>query len=136
MVHVLTLLAKVNKPLSSTFIAGSVNTNPVMIRQIVGRLRDVSIVETTSGSTGGTVLKKSSAQITLKEIYQLTKKETFFSLHPNEPNPHCPVGRNIQGVLIEVFDQMDTLVEEALGKITIADIVERVTRQEIQRSQV
>ncbi len=134
MVHVLTLLAKVGRPLSSTQIAGSVNTNPVIIRQIVGRLRDAELVETIPGSTGGTTLKKNPAQTTLRDVYQLTKTETFFGLHPNEPNPHCPVGRNIQGVLIEVFDQMDVLVEEALAQISITDIVARVSHQEMERS--
>ena len=134
MVHVLTLLAKVSRPLSSTQIAGSVNTNPVIIRQVVGRLRDAELVETIPGSTGGATLKKNPAQITLKEVYQLTKKETFFGLHPNVPNPRCPVGRNIQGVLIEVFAQMDALVEDALAQISIADIVEQVSHQEMERS--
>jgi DNA-binding IscR family transcriptional regulator len=135
MVHVLTLLGKANRPLSSRWIAGSVNTNPVVIRQIVGRLHEVELVDTLPGSTGGTILKKDPAQITLKDIYRLTKNETFFGLHPNEPSPYCPVGRNIQAVLIEVFDQMDQLVEGALGDITIADIIAQVSQREAMRAQ-
>jgi DNA-binding IscR family transcriptional regulator len=135
MVHVLTLLGKANQPLSSRWIAGSVNTNPVVIRQIVGRLREVELVDTLPGSTGGTFLKTDPAQITLRDVYQLTKNETFFGLHPNEPSPYCPVGRNIQAVLIEVFDQMDQLVEGALGDITIADIIAQVSQREAMRAQ-
>lgn len=134
MLHVLTLLAKAGRPLSSTMIAGSVNTNPVVIRQIVGQLREVELVETLPGSNGGTALKKEPADITLRDIYRLTKAETFFGLHPNEPSPRCPVGRNMQSVLIEIFDQMDILVEDALAKITIANIVEQVALQEWERS--
>jgi DNA-binding IscR family transcriptional regulator len=135
MVHVLTLLGKANRPLSSKWIAGSVNTNPVVIRQIVRRLREADLVNTLPGSTGGTVLQSDPAQITLKDIYQLTKNETFFGLHPNEPSPYCPVGRNIQAVLTGVFDQMDQLVEGALGDITIADIVAQVSQREAMRAQ-
>ncbi|HOU14303.1 MAG TPA: Rrf2 family transcriptional regulator [Anaerolineae bacterium] len=135
MVHVLTLLGKAERPLSSRWIAGSVNTNPVVIRQIVRRLHEVELVDTLPGSTGGAVLKQDPAQITLKEIYRLTKNETFFGLHPNEPSPYCPVGRNIQSVLIEVFDQMDQLVENALGDITIADIIAQVSQREAARAQ-
>jgi DNA-binding IscR family transcriptional regulator len=133
MVHVLTLLGKADRPLSSKWIAGSVNTNPVVIRQIVGRLRDATLVETLPGSTGGTVLNQDPVQITLNDIYQLTKEETFFGLHPNEPSPYCPVGRNIQAVLLDVFSQMDELVEVALSNITLADIVTQVTRREQAR---
>jgi DNA-binding IscR family transcriptional regulator len=135
MVHVLTLLGKANHPLSSRWIAGSVNTNPVVIRQIVGRLREVGLVDTLPGSTGGSILKEDPAQITLKNIYQMTKNETFFGLHPNEPSPYCPVGRNIQSVLVEVFDQIDQLVQGALGDITIADIIAQVSQREAMRAQ-
>lgn len=135
MVHVLALLGKADHPLSSRWIAGSVNTNPVVIRQIVGRLRDVELVDTLAGSAGGTVLKKDPTQITLNDVYQLTKEETFFGLHPNEPNPYCPVGRNIQAVLIDVFDQMDRLVEDALDNITIADIIMQMAQKEAMRAQ-
>ncbi len=133
MVHVLTLLGEADHPLSSRWIAGSVNTNPVVIRQAVRRLHEAALVSTVPGSAGGTVLQKDPAQISLKEIYQLTKKETFFGLHPNQPNLCCPVGRNIQSVLIEVFNQMDQLVENALGDISIADIIAQVSEREAMR---
>jgi len=136
MVHVLTLLGKADRPLSSRWIAGSVNTNPVVIRQTVKRLREAELVNTMPGSAGGAILQRDPAQISLKDIYRLTKKETFFGLHPNEPSPYCPVGRNIQAVLIEVFDQMDQLVENALGDITIADIIAQVSQREAARSNV
>lgn len=133
MVHVLTLLASTDHPISSTWIAGSVNTNPVVIRQIIGQLRDAGLVETAPGSAGGAVLKTDAAQITLASVYQLVKKDTFFGLHPNEPNPHCPVGRNIQAVLVELFDQMDWLIVDALAKISVAEIKNRVSDREMER---
>ena len=133
MVHVLTLLARMDAPVSSTMIAGSVNTNPVVIRQIIGHLRDAGLVQTVPGSAGGAMLRQDADQITLGNVYQLTKAETFFGLHPNEPNPHCPVGRNIQAVLIDTFDQMDALIASALADITIAEIMNRVSEKETER---
>ena len=135
MVHVLTLLACTDKPISSKWIAGSVNTNPVVIRQVIGHLRDAGIVETLPGSAGGARLKKDADQVTLGDVYQLVKKETFFGLHPSKPNPYCPVGRNIQEVLVELFDQMDWLIAEALAKISIADIRSRVSEREKERQE-
>lgn len=133
-VHTLTLLAGAQAPLSSTWIADSVNTNPVVIRQIVGQLRKVGLVETVPGAAGGAMLKKDAAQITLDDVYQLVKGEIFFGLHPNEPNPHCPVGRNIQDVLVEIFDQMDSLIADALSEISIADVMKQVSYREMDRS--
>jgi len=133
MVHLLTLLAGADRPLSSAWIAGSVNTNPVVIRQIVGQLRAAGLVETVPGSAGGARLKRDAGQITLGDVYQLVKADTFFGLHPSDPNPHCPVGRNIQGVLVDVFDQMDELIAGALAEITISEVVQRVSAQETER---
>ena len=133
MVHVLTLLAGADRLLSSAWIAGSVNTNPVVIRQIVGQLRAAGLVETLPGSTGGARLDKDAEQITLGDVYQLVKADTFFGLHPSEPSPYCPVGRNIQGVLVDVFGQMDELIAGALAGITIADVLQRVSAQEQER---
>jgi DNA-binding IscR family transcriptional regulator len=126
MVHILTLIACSDDPLSSAYISGSVNTNPVTIRRMVGELRVAGLVDTIPGSNGGTVLAKSPEQINLGEVYQLVKSETFFGLHPNQPNPYCPVGRNIQGVLKDLFTETDYLVYALLEKITIADILKQV----------
>lgn len=133
MVHVLTLLACTENPMSSTWIAGSVNTNPVVIRKTVGLLRKAGLVKTISGSAGGAVLNRDPAAITLAEVYRLGKSETFFGLHPSEPNPHCPVGRNIQDVLIGVCQEMDELIVGALSRITIAEVLDRVSRRESAR---
>jgi DNA-binding IscR family transcriptional regulator len=130
MVHVLALLASTDEPLSSSWIAQSVNTNPVVIRQVVGHLRDAGLVVTTPGCIGGARLARDAAQITLDDVYQLVRQDTFFGLHANEPNPHCPVGRNIQGVLIDVFGQMDELIADALSELSIAEIVARVQAHE------
>lgn len=135
MVHTLTLLAGASTPLSSAWIAGSVNTNPVVIRQIIGQMREAGLVETVPGSAGGARLKKDAAQITLTEVYRLVKGETFFGLHPNEPNPHCPVGRNIQHVLIEICERMDNLISDALAGIAIVDVLEQVSCREADRAQ-
>jgi len=133
MVHVLTLLACTEKPISSTWIAGSVNTNPVVIRQIVGHLRDAGLVRTLPGSAGGAALNRPPKEIALSEVYRLVKEETFFRLHPSEPNPHCPVGRNIQGVLIEICAEMDDLIESALDQTSVADILDQVREKEAHK---
>lgn len=129
-VHILTLLSLAEDPLSSSYIAGSVNTNPVTIRQMIGLLRDAGLVETLPGSTGGAVLRKPADSITLADVYQITKHDLPFGLHPNQPNPQCLVGRNIQNVLIDHFEETDRLIVEKLSRTSIQDILDRVKEQE------
>lgn len=124
--HILTLIAHHARPLSSSFIAGSVNTNPVTIRKLVGVLRDAKLVRTIPGSTGGAVLAKSPDDITLRHIYDIFREETFFGLYPDTPSPYCVVGRNFESVLLTVFNDAETLLSVFLEKITIADMRDAV----------
>jgi len=132
-VHILTLLSLAEEPLSSSYIASSVNTNPVTIRQMIGVLRAAGIVETIPGSAGGAVLRKPASTITLADVYQITKHDLPFGLHPSQPNPQCLVGRNIQEVLIEHFEETDRLIIERLSHTSIQDILDSVQKHETQR---
>ena len=43
-VHILTLLASADGPVPSSLIAGSVGTNPALIRRLVAQLADAGLV--------------------------------------------------------------------------------------------
>ena len=71
-VHVLSLLALPEQDgvlLTSERMAGSVNTNPVVIRRILGQLKKAGLVEVRPAS-GGTFLTRQPAAITLLEVYR------------------------------------------------------------------
>ena len=58
-IHTLLMLAtKADGPISSDYIAGSVGTNPVLIRRLMGDLRNAGLVDSRAGATGGFVLAR------------------------------------------------------------------------------
>ena len=58
-IHVLTILAKGgDERVKSDYIAGSVNTNPVVIRRLLSNLQEANIVVSQVGAAGGTSLAK------------------------------------------------------------------------------
>ena len=132
-IHILTFLASQTEPASSSFIAASLNTNPVTVRRMVSHLREARLVETVAGSTGGAMLAQDAARITLADVYAVVKEESPFGLHPQPPSEMCPVGRNIQNVLAPVFREVDGLIAIALSKLTIQDIWGQVVVCERQR---
>lgn len=132
-VHILTMLAVAEEPVSSSTAAGSVNTNPVTIRKMAGVLREAGLIDTLPGSSGGMILARSADQITLGEVYRIVQDDHLFGLHPNPPNPNCLVGRNIQGVLNTLLDETDQLVIRALSQITIQAILNQVLEREKSR---
>ncbi len=126
-VHVLTLLAyEEGQALTSEYIAGSVNTNPVVIRRILGLLGKAGLVSTTEGAGGGTTLARAAKQITLGTVYRAVEPGDLFGATRNEPNPMCPVGRCVQGVLKRHLERFEVALEDEMDKVTVADVVAEV----------
>jgi DNA-binding IscR family transcriptional regulator len=132
-IHILTFLAGQTEPTASSFIAASLNTNPVTVRRMILRLREARLVETVAGSTGGAMLGQDASRITLADVYAVVKEDLPFGLHPQPPSEMCPVGRNIQHILAPVFQNVDGLIAIALAKLTIQDIWDQVGLCEKQR---
>jgi Rrf2 family protein len=126
-VHVLTLLAhEEERALTSDYIAGSVNTNPVVIRRVLGLLLRAGFITTTEGAGGGTMLARAAGRITLADVFCAVEQGEFFVLPPNDPNPLCPVGRCVQTVLGKYLEGFQEAVERAMSKVTVADILSDV----------
>jgi Rrf2 family protein len=126
-IHVLCLLAAQHpQPLTSEFIAGSVNTNPVVIRRILGVLRKAGLVKSQPGVSGGWDLVATPESITLGGLYQLMRPGTVFAMHSQQPNVLCPVGRNIQRGLGSHYQKAQAAMEAELDRTTIADVLRDV----------
>ncbi|MFC9599426.1 Rrf2 family transcriptional regulator [Peribacillus butanolivorans] len=131
-IHILSLL-EINKEgvNTSEFIAKSVNTNPALIRKITGMLRNAGLVNVRPGIAGATLAKELS-DITLLDVYQavnVVQDKELFGIHDN-PNPACPVGRNIQDAIEPIFSIAELALEKALGVVTIEDIVKDILEKE------
>ena len=126
-VHVLSLMAwSGEEPLKSEQVAESVNTHPVVIRRMLLELAEAGLVVCKTGSLGGSRLATDPAKTTLLDIYRALQNGGVFSLHRQPPSRDCPVGVNIETVLGEVLLEVDSAVEQVLGKITINDVVQRL----------
>ena len=117
---------------NSDFLAGSIGVNPVIVRNVISQLRAAGIVQTRRGSSGAELTKQLD-EITLYDIYKavdsVDAEEGLFHFH-EQPNPDCPVGRNIHRVLGQHLVDAQRAMEEMLRKTTLADIVED-TRQAV-----
>ena len=108
---------------TSDFLAGSTNVNPVIIRKILGQLKGAGLIEVARG-TGGTTVTKPLNEITFLDIYnavECVEKGELFHFHEN-PSPNCPVGRNIHHILDDKLLQVQNALERELAAITLADV--------------
>lgn len=123
-VHIAAVLAMGgDEPATSEWIAGSVNTNPVVIRRLLSALAKAGLVRSLRGSTGGSLLARQPQDITLLDIARAVEEDEAPALHHQPPNPKCPVGRNIQPVLMRVIDRAEAAREAVLAATLLSDVV-------------
>ena len=127
-VHVLAYMAwKRSEAVTSERIAASVNTNPVVVRRIVGALRNAGMVTVQPGVGGGATLAREPDDITLLDVYRAVEDgDELFSLHPSEPSRSCNVGGNIRDVLRPIFCTAHRAMEAVLAQVSIADVGSQV----------
>ncbi|OAN54080.1 transcriptional regulator [Paramagnetospirillum marisnigri] len=122
-VHIASLLAtSPGQALTSDWIAGSVNTNPVVVRRLLSALAKAGLVASSRGSNGGSTLARSPERISLLDIHRAVEADDGPALHHQPPNPACPVGRNIQSVLVRVMDRAEAAKEAVLATTTLAEV--------------
>lgn len=129
-VHILTLLAtEKDEPLTSEYVAASVNTNPVVIRRLLRMLAEAGLVSSSPGGSGGSRLAREPRQITLYDAYSAVESGPLFGEHSQRPNPRCPVGKNIAGVLEPRVEAAEQAAAAALRKTTVADLLSELRRR-------
>ena len=127
-VHVLALLAGAgDEPLKSEYLAGSVNTNPVVIRRILCALARAGLVTSQTGAAGGTRLARPAAGITLREVYRAVEPREVFAMHRQPPSRDCPVGMNIAPLLREVLAGVDNAIDRELGRVSVESVRQAVS---------
>ncbi len=108
---------------TSDFLARSTNVNPVIIRKLLGQLKGAGLIQVARG-TGGTTVTKPLEEITFLDIYhavECVENGELFHFHEN-PNPNCPVGKNIHHILDNKLLQIQNSLEKELASITLADV--------------
>ena len=110
---------------TSDFLAGSIGTNPVIIRKILTQLKNAGLIEVARG-TGGIELTKELSEITFYDVYEAIEPVDggdLFRFH-EAPNPNCPVGRNIHALLDDKLKDIQNAMEEKMRQYTLLDLQE------------
>ena len=129
-VHVLTALAFNQKNLmSSDALALSVNTNPVVIRRLLSQLTKASLVATTRGKSGGVKLSKEPQQITLKDVYVALSPND--PLAPREKSPHkeCPVSCSMYAIMSTVSEGTQKATLKYLESQKLSDLIKKISKR-------
>lgn len=128
--HILLCIAMFqnDRKVTSDFLAGSVNVNPVVVRNVLRCLSSNGIVRIRPG-VGGAYLAGPPENITLLDVFRAVEKEqTLFHFH-QDPNPQCPVGRTIHSVMDDKIETMQSAMESVMKDITIGELLEETKQK-------
>ncbi len=113
--------------LTSDFLAGSVNVNPVIIRNTLSRLKSAGLVTVDAG-VGGAHLAKDPKDISLWDVFlAVEEEEALFRFHDN-PNPACPVGRNLHAVLDGQLAAAQESMKTKLDAVSLQMLIDDLQR--------
>ena len=97
----------------------------------MGMLKNAGLVNVRPGVAGAQLAKELS-DITLFDVYKavnVVQEKELFTVHDN-PNPECPVGRNIQNTIEPLFTAAQLAMEKVLRSLTLEDVVKDIASKE------
>lgn len=125
-IHILTLLYQnEGEWLSSDYLAGSMNINPVLVRKELSNLRKNGFILSKEGKNGGCMLAKSANSIYISEIFEAISPKKILGTDFDKPNPLCPIGRQINEHLAALSLEVKQTITNSLKEETLADFSNR-----------
>lgn len=124
--HILVLLSKFpDELLSSDYLAGSMNINPVLVRKELSNLRKHNIVISKEGKNGGCMLARPANEIFISDVYKIVSTHSILGNELASPNPKCPVGKQINEHLYDLNKEAENIMISRLANQTLADFSNR-----------
>lgn len=126
-IHILAFIEtyKGKLPLSSENIAKSIETSPVVVRRLMGKLRSAGLIKTVHGSADPKLIQ-APKDISLYEVFLAVEEDQHIFTIDHKTNPECIVGGNIQSALSEFYQQAETAAKAKLASITLQDVLNSI----------
>ncbi|MCE9595331.1 MAG: Rrf2 family transcriptional regulator [Planctomycetes bacterium] len=126
-VHLLSALAHLGgEGATSAALAASVNTNPVVVRRLLGLLSRAGFVAGRGGRSGGYELAREPSKIRLDAVLAAVEPDGVLAMHENATNRVCLVSCGIKPVLGHVFAKAEDALRSSLRRTTLAEVLRRV----------
>ncbi|HBS49486.1 MAG TPA: Rrf2 family transcriptional regulator [Rhodobacteraceae bacterium] len=105
----------------SADIAAHAGTNPVVVRRVLGRLREAGLLVAEKGHAGGWRLARPPREITLADVYLALNERLVPVDEPPEPHG-CAVEEALHDRVATLMDEIEQTLVSRLSETTIAEI--------------
>ncbi|UQS84873.1 Rrf2 family transcriptional regulator [Apilactobacillus apisilvae] len=123
-IHILTYVSisdSIDNDLSSRAIAGSIESNPSLVRRLMANLSKANLLKSSQGKVN-IKLGRSAKEISILDVYKAIEEPDLLHVDP-DTNVKCIVGANIQKTLNSAYNKIQKQAESEMDKISIYDIM-------------
>lgn len=113
--------------ISSTTLAQCLMTNPVVVRRVLGELRDAGLVGAAKGHDGGWRLLHPADAISLKAIYMAMGESLLIRTASDPGDRQCGIVRAVDRVMGEFLADAEALLAARLERVSLADIAQQAS---------
>ncbi|HEY4345384.1 MAG TPA: Rrf2 family transcriptional regulator [Parvibaculum sp.] len=117
--HVLLHMAEHEGPSTSEALARAMQTNPVVVRRILGGLRERGLVQSERGHGGGWVLARDLAEISLRDVHDAIGGPALLAVGNRSQASDCLVEQAVNAALAESFQEAEAMLLARFGDITL-----------------
>ena len=117
------------RAMTSEAVAACLSTHPVVVRRTLGELRQGGILQATRGHGGGWSLAKPADAISLRDVCAALGESLVDPLQVDPEHPGCAVVGSLTDSLGGGLVEIQALLDERLGRITLADLSADVTER-------
>ncbi|MBS1000162.1 Rrf2 family transcriptional regulator [Acetobacter persici] len=118
--HVLLHMAEAGGPMTSEALARALNTNPVVVRRLMGGLREHGYVHSEKGHGGGWTLSCQLDRVTLRDIYEALDAPRLFAIGNRSEKTECLVEEAVNHAMSGVLADVTAQLLARFGQITLA----------------
>ncbi|WP_152048306.1 RrF2 family transcriptional regulator [Aureimonas psammosilenae] len=126
--HVLIHLDRHVPLATSDEISRMISTNPVVVRRMMGGLRDRGIVSSEKGHGGGWQLARSLADVTLRDVYDAVGAPPLFNIGPGAEPAVCLVERAVDARLDASLREAEARLLEQFSQVSVEDVAKDFER--------
>ena len=117
------MAAEPSKIRTSAHIADHAGTNPVVVRRVLGKLREAGLLISKKGHSGGWTLAKTPSDITLADVY-FALDERLVAPVDSFDNTVCATEARMHRGISTILKDVEDILRRRLSKTNIRDVAE------------
>ena len=131
--HVLLNMADFEGAVTSERLATVMGTNPVVVRRLMGGLRDLGLVASEKGHGGGWTLACHLDRVTLRDVYVAFGSPGLIAMRHSSAEPTCLVEQAVNDALGTAFVDAERLLLERFSDVTLGHLSADFHRRKAKR---